>query len=132
MRIRPRIREAAIAAARETEEIIEPTLYFRTLLVQSHGNGVLELENGISFKNEGFDRFLKGVCKIVVFVLTMGHALDYRVRAYIDDDQLLNALFLETAGWLGIEAVTKEFSIFLRSLAEKTKPQAFATPWTWI
>lgn len=118
-RIRPKVRAAAAAAARETEGTIEPILYFRTLLVQSCGSGALELDDGTIFNNEGFDRFLADVRQVVVFILTMGHSLDRRVKTHIADDQLLSALFLETAGWLGIEAATKQFSIYLRSLAKK-------------
>jgi hypothetical protein len=116
-RIRPIIKKAASMAARETEGLIQPVVCSRRLGVSSCENGVLTLDDGAVFHNEGFDRFLDGVEQVVVFVLTMGHLLDQAVKDYIADDQLLNALFLETAGWLGIEAATKQFSIELRQLA---------------
>ncbi|MDH3662269.1 MAG: hypothetical protein OEU92_19950 [Alphaproteobacteria bacterium] len=80
---------------------------------------ILELEDGTVFENEAFERFLKEARHIVVFILTMGHALDKAVIDYISNDNLLNALFLETAGWLGIEAATRILSIYLRARARE-------------
>jgi hypothetical protein len=119
-RIRPTIKRAAAAAARETETLIQPSVCFRFLSVRSCKDGILQLDDGTTLENDGFDRFLDGVRQVTVFILTMGHPLDQAVKHYIADDQLLNALFLETAGWLGIEAATKQFSIRLKKLARET------------
>lgn len=119
-RVRPVIRRAASAAARETEKLIQPAVQYRRLSVASCANGRLELVDGTVFQNEAFRRLLKEVKQIYVFVLTMGHALDDAVKAYIADDQLLNALFLETAGWLGIEVATKLLAVHFKSFAEDT------------
>ena len=118
-KIRPAIARAAAASARETETLIRPCVYYRILDVKSCENGILELEDGTIFENEAFRRFLKGPRQVVAFILTMGHALDQAVVNYISNDQLLNALFLETAGWLGIEATTRALSIHLRSQARE-------------
>lgn len=118
-KIRPVIRRAASAAARETEGLVKPIVYFRSLNVRACKDGVLALDDGTLFENEGFDRFLGGVEQVIVFILTMGHPLDQAVKDYIAGDQLLNALFLETAGWLGIEASTKQFSLRLKTLAKE-------------
>ncbi len=118
-RVRPKIRVAAEDAARETEAIVEPLVYFRFLSVDSCQSGVLKLQNGITFENEAFDRFIAEARLVVVFILTMGRSLDQAVKAAIADDQLLRALFLETAGWIGIEAATKKFSHHLRSMARE-------------
>ena len=116
-KIRPAIRSAAAAAARETESLICPQVYYRTFDVRYCRGKTLELEDGTAFENEAFERFLKEAERIVVFILTMGHALDNAVVDHIAEDQLLNALFLETAGWLGIEATTRSLSIQLRKNA---------------
>ena len=118
-RIRPAIKRAAMASARETEDLIRPRAYYRILNVDSCEGSSLELEDGTVFENEAFQRFLKKPRSVVAFVSTMGHALDQAVVDYIADDQLLNALFLETAGWLGIEAATRTLSIHLRSQARE-------------
>ncbi len=118
-RVRPKIKNIATEAARETEALIKPKAFFRGLSVRCCKGGMLELEDGTAFQNPGFDRFLKDVQQVVVFILTMGHPLDQAVRAYIADDGLLNALFLETAGWLGIEGATKQFAKYLTTLARR-------------
>jgi len=116
-RVRSVIRQAAAAAARETETLIRSTVCYRNLEVRYCRNGVLELSDGTVFENEVFERFFESVEQIFVFILTMGHPLDQAVKDYIANDQLLDALFLETAGWLGIEAATKQFSLHLKTLA---------------
>ena len=117
--VRPAVKNAAASAARETEALIKPQVYFRTKNVQYCHGKVLKLECGAIFENEAFERFLKGAHQIAVFILTMGHALDQAVIDYAAKDELLMALFLETAGWLGIEAVTKQLTIHLRAEASK-------------
>lgn len=118
-KVRPVIKRAAAAAARETEALIQPKVFFRCLNILRCKDGVLTLENGITFENEGFGRFLSEAREAAIFILTMGNPLDKTVKDYIADDQLLNALFLETAGWLGIEAATKQFSMYLKGLAKE-------------
>lgn len=118
-RIRPVIRRAATAAARETETLIRPLAYYRCLEVRRCVGDTLELDDGTTFRNEAFQRFLNQAKEAVVFVLTMGQDLDEAVKRSIADDQLLNALFLETAGWLGIEATTKRLMDQLRGPAQE-------------
>ena len=115
-KVRPTIKHVALSTARETETLLQPCAYFRCLDVQQCGNGILLLEDGIQFENEAFDRFLDGVHRVVIFAVTMGHPLDQAVKDSIADDQLLKALFLETAGWLGIEAATRQLSSYLARL----------------
>lgn len=117
-KIRKAIKSAAESAARETEGLIRPRAYYRIFKVKSCEGKTLELDEGTVFENEAFQRFLKDVRHVVAFILTMGRALDEAVVDYIANDQLLNALFLETAGWLGIEAATRTLSIHLRADAQ--------------
>ncbi len=117
-RIRPQIKAAAVSASKEVEAVIEPMLYYRLLSVKSCDRDRLLLANGSTFASEVFPKFLSQARQVVVFVLTMGQSLDRAIHQAIHEDQLLHALFLETAGWLGIEAATKQFSIHLRSLAK--------------
>lgn len=118
-KIRPVIKRAAASAARETEVLIRPNIYFRVLSVRHCRGKTLELADGTIFENEAFERFLMEAQRIVVFILTMGHALDKAVIDHIAKDQLLNALFLETAGWLGVEAATRTLSVQLRRSARE-------------
>jgi len=119
-RIRPAIKRAADAAARETETLINPKAYYRLVDVQNCQGDILELRDDVVFENEAFQRFLKNPKQIIVFILTMGRALDEAVIDYAASDHLLMALFLETAGWLGVEAATRTLSIHLKAEARKT------------
>lgn len=116
-KVRPAIKRAAQSTASETEKLLRPHVYFRAVDVQKCKDGLLVLEDSIQFENEAFDRFLLGAKKVVIFALTMGYALDQEVKDRIAGDQLLHALFLETAGWLGIEAATKQFARYLMQMA---------------
>jgi len=116
-KIRPVIKRAAVSAARETEALVAAHVYYRILDVRLYQRETLELENAAVFKNEAFVRFLTDVQQVAVFVLTMGPALDDAVVSSMANDQLLHALFLETAGWLCIEAATKKLSIHLKEQA---------------
>ncbi|NJO36272.1 MAG: hypothetical protein HC871_00085 [Rhizobiales bacterium] len=119
-KVRPAIKRAAASSARETEALIRAQVYYRLCGVRHCQGKTLLLENGLAFENEAFQRFLEDAQQIAVFILTMGHALDQAVIDYTANDQLLMALFLETAGWLGIEAATKRLSAHLRAQARKS------------
>lgn len=114
-RIRAVIKRAAAGAARETESLLRATACCRLAGVRQCAGGVLELDDGTVFENMAFGRFLARAEQIVVFILTMGQALDEAVMSKIAADQLLDALFMETAGWLGIEAATRRLALHLRT-----------------
>lgn len=118
--VRPVLRRTAETVAGEAEKIIEAEVHYRRLAVVGLANGELTLENGIRFRCDAFHRFLDGAREVVVTVATMGAALDREVIARLDHDRFepLEALFLETCGWLGIELATKQFRDFLRTLVQ--------------
>lgn len=118
-KIRPAIRKAAASVAREAEGLIRPRVYYRVQDVKTCKGSLLELADGTTFENEAFQRLLKDPQDVAAFILTMGRALDDAVIDCIASDELLRALFLETAGWLGIESATRSLSIHLRSEARE-------------
>lgn len=118
-RVRPAIRKAAQAMAILAEETSQPRVAYRRLPVRACTDGALELEGGTTFRCDAFPRFLGGVTETVVFVLTAGRRLDERVIEFTESGEgLLEAVLLETAGWLCIEDVTRQFRGFLRQEAE--------------
>jgi hypothetical protein len=54
---------------------------------------------------------------VAAFALTVGPRLDARVVELTDAGELLDALLLETAGWLCIEDATRQFKVHLREQA---------------
>lgn len=115
-KVRPAIRAAAVAIGKRAEGLFAPELHYRRLAVAALDGAVLKLEGGIVFHCGAFPRFLADVREVVVVVATMGPDLDRDVIAHMDRFEPLEALFLETCGWLGIEALTKQFSGYLRGL----------------
>ena len=63
---------------------------------------------------------LSGAAEVVVVIITVGKGLDDEVIGCMEEDQFepLEALFLETAGWLGIESATRSFVSHLSELVE--------------
>ncbi|MEL6962884.1 MAG: hypothetical protein AAFO01_09020 [Pseudomonadota bacterium] len=118
-KIRPVIRRAGASVAREAEQLFKPQVHYCTQGVMACEGSLLKLADGTTFENEAFQRLLKDPQYIAAFVLTMGSALDDAVVDCISADELLRALFLETAGWLGIEAATRSLAIQLRQEAKK-------------
>jgi hypothetical protein len=114
-KVRPAIKRVAASVARETERLIQPRVYYCMQGVKTCEGSILQLADGTTFENEAFQRLLKRPQVVAAFVLTMGRALDDAVVNCIANDELLQALFLETAGWLGIEAATRSLSIHLRA-----------------
>ncbi|GAB4292220.1 MAG: hypothetical protein Kow0058_10880 [Roseovarius sp.] len=71
----------------------------------------MTLADGTRFALPLFQRHLQGCRHLLAFVITIGPALDNRVIELINDVfEPLDALFLETAGWLSIEAATRVFA----------------------
>ena len=117
-RVRKPIRRAAQRAAEIAREIAEGEVGYRRIVVASRREGRLELEGGECFECSAFDRFLPGCESIIVFAMTAGAALDRRTDELMAADDPVTALLLDTAGWLAVESVTRQFSDRLRSDCE--------------
>jgi len=119
-RIRPEIMGMAETMAARAEELATPYIIYRQINIVACEPRRLILGSGIQFEGEDFDRALTD-CKIAVpFVLTLGEGLDAAVVSLIQADEILNALFLEIAGWICIEQATRSFTKHLQTDAEKT------------
>lgn len=108
-KVRPVIRKAADDISVRARELMAPEAYARRLDVVSYDDNRLTLADGTVFEDVDFERVLDGAREVVAVVLTVGRALDEAVIAAMDVFEPLDALFLETAGWLGIEWTTKAF-----------------------
>jgi hypothetical protein len=117
-RVRPVIRAAAEAIGRRAQSLFAPEIHYRRLAVCVLDDDGLILDGGLVFRSEAFAHFLDKAREIVVAIATMGSALDREVIAHMERFEPLEALFLETAGWLGIENMTKQFGGVLREWAQ--------------
>jgi hypothetical protein len=106
--------------ARRAEDLIAAEVHYRRLAIDALADGALLLDNGLRFECAAFHRYLADAREVVVAIATMGSALDQDVIARLENDRFepLEALFLETGGWLGIEHTAKRFGDFLRALVQ--------------
>ena len=116
-RVRPRIRAAAEQAASLALDIVDGEVVFRRLAVTELMQGRLTLAGGHVFHCPAFERFLAGCSGVVLFVLTAGDAFDREVRRLMREDEPVLALFLDAAGWMAVESVTRCFVDWLKPRA---------------
>jgi hypothetical protein len=116
-RVRPAIRRSAQAMAMLAAELSAPAVGFRRVPIVDIRDDVLEVEGGVRFHCDAFASVLAGCVEIAAFALTVGPRLDDQVVKLTDAGELLDALLLETAGWLCIEDATRQFKVSLRELA---------------
>jgi hypothetical protein len=116
-KVRPAIRKAAEAMARRANEIMSPEVHYRSVAVDCVTENGLLLENGTALLSGAFHHFFDGAQRAVAIIVTLGRRLDHEVVGMIDRFEPLEALLLETAGWLGIESASKAFADCLRRSA---------------
>ncbi|MEK9724582.1 MAG: hypothetical protein VW405_14015 [Rhodospirillaceae bacterium] len=115
-KVRPVIRKTADAIAERAAAAMTPVVYHRRLGVAACDGDGLRLADGPSFANPAFALYLENAAEVEVVVMTVGKGLDDEVIGCIDRFEPLEALFLETAGWLGIEWTTRQFAQHLRDM----------------
>ena len=118
-RVRKPIRRAAEQAAEIAREVAEGEVGYRRVAIAACGGSSLELEGGERFECVAFGRFLAGCTSVVVFAMTAGAAIDRRIDELMAADDPVVALMLDTAGWLAIESVTRQFHERLRPDCER-------------
>ncbi len=109
-KVRPKIVEAAHQAADQITSLASPVAAYRRVGIDACEGDTLRLQDGTEFHCAAFDRLLKDCSDVVVFVLTLGPKLDEHVIDLMEEFEPLDALFMEAAGWLGIETSTRRLA----------------------
>jgi hypothetical protein len=112
--VAPPIREAAEAMATLAARLAEPEVVYRATEVAGVGSDTLTLLDGPTFHGRCLGTHVALARAVVGFILTIGPHLDARVAELAAGDELLEALFLDTAGWLAIEDALRAFRAELR------------------
>jgi hypothetical protein len=112
-RVAPAIVEVAQAMVAIAEKLVDPRAVFVRRPIERVGGETLELEDGPTFHGRCFAKHLSSSRETVCFLVTMGSALDDRVTELADAGDLLEAVFLEAAGWLAIEGTLRAFRAHL-------------------
>jgi hypothetical protein len=112
--VAPPIRETAEAMAGLAMELAEPQVVFLRRAVARVEADTLTLADQRTFHGRCFKTHIAPAHDVVCFLVTIGPALDTRVAELADRGDLLEALFLDTAGWLAIEDAVRAFRLHLR------------------
>ncbi len=113
-RVRPLIKKTAGNMARLVAQTIDAVVHYRQLRISECTDGILILEGGTVFRCDAFSKYHAASEQVVVFVLTLGKGLDEAAMDFSKQKQLLEQLFLDTAGWVGVEAVNKQFATHIK------------------
>lgn len=109
-RVRADVREAAVKAAADAENLIAAEACYRRIGIESRGDGHLRLQTGVTFHGKEFAKVLGDCREVLVFVLSLGEALDEQAINSVESSDFVGAIFLESAGWLGIERATRDLA----------------------
>ncbi len=112
-RVRPVIKKTAGKMVRVLAKTIDAVVHYRQVPISECTDGKLILTGGTVFHCDAFSRYHAASEQVLVFVLTLGQGLDEAATEF-GKQQLLEQFFLETAGWLGVEAVTRQFASHIR------------------
>ena len=119
-RIRPRVRAIATKTAALAGTLVAPETYYRRVRIGSCTPAALALETGtetgVTFHSAEFAKVLGRCREVVVFVLTLGAGFDAQAERFTANEEIVEALFMEMAGWIAVERVTKNFAGHLASL----------------
>jgi hypothetical protein len=116
--VRAPIRQAAEETAARAEKVLMPAAYVCRTDVRSCADDVMTLVDGRAFHSTEFSKVLTGCETVFATIVTVGTGLDDELQLCLKDDDILSALFLETAGWIAIEKATKALRGHLTVLAQ--------------
>ena len=102
-KVAPAIREVAQEMVRAGQKLAVPRVTFMLRQVHHVGPATLALADGPTFNGRCFTTHISKASQVVCFLITIGPDLDDRVTELGSGGELLEALFLDTAGWLAIE-----------------------------
>lgn len=117
----PPILEVAMEMVAVAERLAVPRGCFARYPVSHVAAETLAVAEGPTFHGRCLGTHCAVAGEVVCFLLTIGPALDDRVAELTDSKELLEALFLDTAGWLAIERTFRAFRSFL---AARLRPEA--------
>lgn len=113
--VSPVIRDIAADMVKIAEALAAPEVAFVTVAVDRVTPDSATLLDGPTFSGRCFGNHLAAATDAVCFVLTLGPAVDERIGEMAAGDELLEALFLETAGWLAVEDAVRKFRAHLNA-----------------
>ena len=118
-KVRAVIQKSAQHAIEAFIKTTTPTVSYRIVDVNSVAEKAAVLGDDIRLQSSIFYQYLNSCHQAIVFVLTVGSSIDEQTEKWMDEENLIEALFLESAAWMGIEDATKQFVLIVRNWAMK-------------
>jgi hypothetical protein len=113
-RVRRAIVTAAVDMAALASSLSRPKAAYRYVPVRKIDGDELALEGDVALHCTAFGSRLATCFEVVPLVLSVGDEIGQRVIDLAEAGDLLEAVLLETAGWLCIEDATRQFTSHLR------------------
>jgi hypothetical protein len=120
--VAPAIREVAEEMVRVAQKLVEPEVAFVTRSLSRVTPDSVTLAAGPTCHGRCLGTHLASAVEVACFVATVGPALDDRVSEMADRHELLEALFLDSAGWLAVEDALRAFRVHLSA---SVRPRGF-------
>ena len=115
--VRPVIRDTAQIMLEKGMQLFEPIVHYQRMGIESVTETQLKLKgSNITLVNPDFGTVLSECTEAAVFLLTLGKKPDELSSMLQESDELLEAVFLESASWLAIERATRSFVGELRQV----------------
>jgi hypothetical protein len=103
----PPVWDATRAMAARAGEVATPAAWLRRMRVAAVTESRVTLAEGASFSGQAVARHLHDAPEALVFVLTLGPALEAEVITLGERQELLEAYLLDLAGWAGLEVAVR-------------------------
>jgi hypothetical protein len=115
--VRPAVRRMAERIAELGVSGIAPTVHHCRIGIEYCDEAGIRLGDGTAFNGPIFAKHLGDCREAVAFVMTLGARFESAQRNLSGGDNLLEAFFLEAAGWVAIEEATRIFTQHFRKAA---------------
>ncbi len=115
--VRPAVRRMAERIAELAASAIAPTVHHCRIGIEHCDDSGIRLADGTAFQGPVFAKHVGDCREAVAFVMTLGTRFDLTQKNLSDADNLLESVFLETAGWVAIEEATRLFTQHFRKIA---------------
>ena len=106
-RVSPEITATGREMLAVAERLIEPRAFAVRREVERVERDALVLSGGLTFHGSCFWTHLEKASAVACFVVTLGEALDRRAAELSDTGDMLEALFLDTAGSLAVQQTVR-------------------------
>ena len=108
--VRPAVQRVASAMAELAMSAMAPVVHDCRVAIERCGDDGLLLADGTFFHGPVFAKHMAGCGTAVAFILTLGSRFDSTEKNLVTGGNMLEAVFLETAGWVAVEEVTRLYT----------------------